>query len=91
MPGTDHLSAAACAERIRRRVAEYRGDPVGPPLPSLTMSVGVAVIEGGDSPAELLLRADRALYQAKAAGKNCVRVHPSPGPRRPGLNDKERP
>ena len=89
MPGTDHLSAAACAERIRRRVAEYRGDPVGPPLPSLTMSVGVAVIEGGDSPAELLLRADRALYQAKAAGKNCVRVHPPPGPRRPGLNEKE--
>jgi diguanylate cyclase (GGDEF)-like protein len=89
MPGTDQVSAAACAERIRRRVAEYRGDPVGPPLPSLTMSVGVAVIEGGDSPAELLLRADRALYQAKAAGKNCVRVHPPPGPRRTGPNGKE--
>jgi PleD family two-component response regulator len=41
----------------------------------LTISVGVAVIEAGDTPAELILRADRALYQAKAAGKNCVRVH----------------
>ena len=53
------------------------------------MSVGVAVIEGGDSPSELLLRADRALYQAKAAGKNCVRVYPPPGPRRTGLNERE--
>jgi diguanylate cyclase (GGDEF)-like protein len=79
MPNTDHGSAAACAERIRLRVSEYRGDPVAPLLPALTMSVGVAVIESGDTPAELILRADRALYQAKAAGKNCVRVHPAPG------------
>jgi diguanylate cyclase (GGDEF)-like protein len=80
MPSTDHASAAACAERIRRRVSEYRGDPSAP---ILTMSVGVAVIEGGDTPADLILRADRALYQAKAAGKNCVRVHPSAAPGRP--------
>ena len=79
MPSTDHTSAAACAERIRRRVSEYRGDPVAPILPALTISVGVAVIEAGDTPAELILRADRALYQAKAAGKNCVRVHAPAG------------
>jgi diguanylate cyclase (GGDEF)-like protein len=83
MPSTDHASAAACAERIRRRVSEYRGDPVAPMLPSLTMSVGVAVIEAGDTPAELIQRADRALYQAKAAGKNCVRVHTPAGHGRP--------
>jgi len=85
MPSTDHASAAACAERIRRRISEFRGDSVAPILPTLTMSVGVAVIEAGDTPADLLLRADRALYQAKAAGKNCVRVHsPSaPGPPAP--------
>ena len=33
MPSTDQASAAACAERIRRRVSEYRGDPVAPILP----------------------------------------------------------
>ena len=32
---------------------------------------------------ELILRADRALYQAKAAGKNCVRVHTPAGPGKP--------
>jgi hypothetical protein len=61
-------------------------------LPTLTMSVGVAVIEGRDTPAELLMRADRALYQAKAAGKNCVRVHQPAGPGRPeppGWSQKE--
>jgi diguanylate cyclase (GGDEF)-like protein len=92
MPSTDHTSAAACAERIRRRVSEYRGDPAAPMLPTLTMSVGVAVIEGRDTPAELLMRADRALYQAKAAGKNCVRVHQPAGPGRPeppGWSQKE--
>ena len=64
-------------------MSEYRGDPVAPILPTLTMSVGVAVIEPGDTSAELLLRADRALYQAKAAGKNCVRVHLAAGPDQP--------
>ena len=87
MPSTDHASAAACAERIRRRVSEYRADPVAPILPPLTMSVGVAVIEAGDTPAELIMRADRALYQAKAAGKNCVRVHvPAAWPAPPGTH-----
>lgn len=90
MPSTDHASAASCAERIRRRVSEHRGNSLAPVLPSLTMSVGVAVIEAGDTPAELILRADRALYQAKAAGKNCVRVHPSAAPgRTPDWSPKE--
>ena len=87
MPSTDHASAAACAERIRRRVSEFRSDPVAPILPTLTMSVGVAVIEAGDTPADLLLRADRALYQAKAAGKNCVRIHLPSAPSRPAPPD----
>jgi diguanylate cyclase (GGDEF)-like protein len=76
MPSSDHSSAAACAERIRQQVADYytRDDGV-PLLPRLTMSIGVAVIEAGDSPADLIRRADQYLYQAKAAGKNCVRLN----------------
>lgn len=40
--------------------------------PPVTFSVGVAVHEGGVSPADTLSRADEALYQAKALGRDRV-------------------
>ncbi len=41
----------------------------------LGVSIGVAISESGDSEAEQLIdAADRAMYQAKAAGKNCVKL-----------------
>jgi len=79
MPSSDAANAAACGERIRRRVAEYRNEQHVPPLPPLTMSIGVAVTGAGDAAADVIMRADRCLYQAKAAGKNRVCVHPSTG------------
>lgn len=41
---------------------------------SVTASFGIAAVEPGESPGEVLARADRALYRAKAAGRNraCV-------------------
>ena len=76
MPSSDQSSAAACAERIRQRVSEYHTGAEGrSPLPGLTMSIGVAVIETGDAPADLIRRADRRLYLAKAEGKNRVRAN----------------
>jgi GGDEF domain-containing protein len=48
---------------------------LGMPL-EVTGSVGVAVFSGGElSPAELVRRADRAMYAAKEAGRGCFRVH----------------
>ena len=84
MPGIDPSSAAACGERIRQRVADGRmriatGSPDRGPR--LTMSIGVAVSLPGDTPADLVRRADRCLYQSKAAGKNRVHVQTEfPGP-----------
>jgi diguanylate cyclase (GGDEF)-like protein len=77
MPSSDHPSAATCAERIRQRVFDYRtGGEGSSMLPRLTVSIGVAIIEAGEDPADLIRRADQSLYQAKAAGKNRVCVHP---------------
>lgn len=39
-----------------------------------TVSMGVAEHRIGESTVELIRRADNAMYQAKAAGKNCVKI-----------------
>ena len=42
---------------------------------SVSTSLGISLYEGGDiSPARLLARADEALYEAKAAGRNTFRM-----------------
>jgi len=47
------------------------------PEGDLTVSAGVArFVKGMDSPARLLAAADQAMYTAKAAGGDCVRVAP---------------
>jgi diguanylate cyclase (GGDEF)-like protein len=47
------------------------------PDSDLTLSAGVArFVKGMDSPARLLAAADQAMYTAKAAGGDCVRVAP---------------
>ncbi|MDE2418682.1 MAG: GGDEF domain-containing protein [Burkholderiales bacterium] len=40
------------------------------------ISMGVALCAHGDTAATLLERADKALYRAKAEGRNCIRVAP---------------
>ncbi len=76
MPGSPVASSALqSAERIRQRIEDYRFDQL--PLPSElhpTISVGVAVLTPPDAAQDLIARADRALYEAKADGKNCVRL-----------------
>ncbi len=42
----------------------------------VTISIGVAVVEHGPLEiAEVMQRADEALYRAKDAGKDCVALH----------------
>ncbi len=74
LPHTDTLGALDVAERIRERVArsslEWRGQRV-----TTTVSVGVASLGAEhDSVGALIADADRALYTAKNAGRNCVRT-----------------
>ena len=51
-----------------QRLASVVGDEHGP----VTLSAGLVAIDEGTSPDELLSRADRALYAAKAAGRDRV-------------------
>ncbi len=78
LPGSDAKSATLSAERIRHRIDSYRFDAgLLPPDVHPTISVGVAVLTAEASAQDLLGQADRALYRAKAEGKNCVRTAPS--------------
>jgi two-component system cell cycle response regulator len=72
MPGSTGVSAARIAERIRMKIEQYR--PADRTLARLkvTVSVGLAVSSRDMAPAQLLERADRALYTAKNLGKNRV-------------------
>jgi two-component system cell cycle response regulator len=74
MPDTRLEDAHRIAERIRLHVA---GSPFrvlgGEELLSVTISIGVAAsLAGADTPQALLRRADAAMYEAKAAGRNRV-------------------
>ena len=75
LPDTDEAAAAHAAERLREAVEAARG-----PVP-ITASVGYAVLEDGEAPDDLVRRADTALYEAKAGGRNTVRG-PATLPRR---------
>jgi diguanylate cyclase (GGDEF)-like protein len=69
---TDLSEALDRAEQLRREVS---AEPIAVGLDrlSVTVSVGVAARAGDQAdPVELLQRADRALYAAKASGRNRV-------------------
>lgn len=62
------------AERYRAAIAATRLWVEGCPL-AVEASFGVAAIQNGETFADLLVRADEALYQAKESGRNRVCFH----------------
>jgi diguanylate cyclase (GGDEF)-like protein len=74
LPETGKSGARAIAERLRERIAGHAFHGAGGAPVSLTVSVGVAFYPHPEvtSKEELIQRSDRALYRAKAQGKNRV-------------------
>ena len=78
MPDMDLAGAHAAAERLRRQFSDRPmriHDGEREVEAKLTVSVGVAALEPADQQfSHLLRRADRAMYAAKAAGRNRVMI-----------------
>jgi diguanylate cyclase (GGDEF)-like protein len=71
LPETSAEEAQAIAERIRRHVEGTKF-----PKRKVTVSIGIASLGGNiNSVSELVSTADTALYQAKRAGRNNVKVY----------------
>ncbi len=67
-------AAEVAAERIRKKIEETKFEWEGK-LIRVTVSLGVAERHSGENvPDAMVHRADAALYKAKEAGKNCVRI-----------------
>jgi two-component system, cell cycle response regulator len=74
MPETDMAVATMVAERLRRRIA-CEPFPVcrGANAVEITISIGIAALSSAsDTAANILKRADQALYRAKRDGRNRV-------------------
>lgn len=71
------LGGGADAERLAQKLVASLGEPMrvlGLPL-EIGASIGIALFTGGElSSAELMRRADQAMYAAKDAGRGCYRV-----------------
>lgn len=75
-PHCDLQDVERGAQRLREAVQAHAIDCQGKPL-SITVSVGIAQMQADMlGPDDLLKAADDALYRAKEAGRNCVRVAP---------------
>jgi diguanylate cyclase (GGDEF)-like protein len=69
---TDRAGAALLAERIRSAIAAIQ--TIGGQEVKVTVSLGVATLDGNETATELFDRSDKAMYQAKDSGRNCTEL-----------------
>ncbi|HEY1916191.1 MAG TPA: GGDEF domain-containing protein [Streptosporangiaceae bacterium] len=85
LPQTTAAEAEQTADRLRAKLAQLSvpaSDGTQNVALSVTVSIGVAALEASRRDLEeLIAAADAALYQAKGAGRNCVRMSYDPAVR----------
>ena len=80
LPATDPAQAVIVAEAVRSAIENlnipHAGNPEGGSKVTISLGVATALAREGGAirmPESLVLSADKALYMAKAEGRNCVR------------------
>jgi diguanylate cyclase len=74
LPATNAREGTVLAERLRIAVEQSATTWEKKSL-KITSSIGLAEVNGSDSTATLVKRADDALYRSKQAGRNCGHLH----------------
>jgi diguanylate cyclase len=72
-PATSVEEAERAVVKMQRALTDHLTSGTSH-LPTITFSAGIARVANGESLAIVITRADRALRQAKRAGKNCIVV-----------------
>ncbi|TVO72514.1 GGDEF domain-containing protein [Sedimenticola selenatireducens] len=72
LTGSAKEDVLTLADDIRKEVQESGIHSLGNRV-EVTICCGFSCFEEGDTPADVFSRADRALYEAKKTGKNCVK------------------
>ena len=85
LPHTREVDALTVAERLRVYIADLsipvRDNDEAGPLVKVTISVGVAALDGASRElTQMLAAADAALYHAKETGRNKTHVNPATAP-----------
>lgn len=77
LPATESGGAISIAERMRLAIASMEPCPDKPALGKVTVSIGIAValVDPSTLGTDLVAQADRALYEAKGAGRNRVVIY----------------
>ena len=74
LPGTEVEGGLKVAEKLRRAVETCGFNSRGKPVP-ITISCGITEFREGDRVETAFERADKVLYEAKQAGRNCCRAN----------------
>lgn len=79
LPNTNMEGALQALKKVQKRAAEttYTYEGISRPMP--TFSAGLSLYKPGETPSNLIERADKALYQAKNRGRNRIEINNSEG------------
>lgn len=74
LPNTDTDGAIAAIHKVQRSAGETTVEINGTAVPLPTFSAGVALYLPGETPTDIIERADSALYRAKNLGRNRIEL-----------------
>ncbi len=87
LPNTDLEGAMRALRKVQKRATESTYQFNGSTMPLPTFSAGLALYKPGETPGNLIERADTALYRAKRLGRNRIEQGTHEGQERPPRTD----